>query len=322
MAKPRVFVSSTYYDLRVIRADLERFMKELGFEPVLFERGHVPYGKEEALEEYCYREISNCDIVITIIGGKYGTQSKDQKNSITQKELRAAIELGKQIYIFVEKSVLGEYRTYLGNREVAGFKPVAVNDPMVYTFIEEIYALPSGNPVEGFETSDDIFRYLREQWAGLFQRLLQESSRQKEVDIIDNLKSTASTLNHLVTFLTEERTKGDQAIKDILLSTHPAFSAVKTAAKIPYRVIFYTFEELDSLLVARSFEYDHMKFDADDGYHDWDNSKAGYGIRVRQDIFDKENHLKIITPDDWNKDWVSSYRISKSAPNFDDDIPF
>lgn len=321
MAKPRIFVSSTYYDLRVIRADLERFLKELGYEPVLFERGHVPYGKEEALEEYCYREISNCDMLITVIGGKYGSQSKDQKNSITQKELRTAIDLGKQIYVFVEKAVLSEYRTYLGNREVTGFKPVAVNDPKVYTFIEEIYALPSGNPIEGFETSDDIVRYLKEQWAGLFQRLLQEYSRQKEVNIIEGLKATASTLNHLVTFLTEERTKGDQAIKDILLSTHPAFSAIKNAAKIPYRVIFYTNDELDALLSARNFKRDDV-FALKDDCDDWDNLKAGYGVRVSKHIFDEDGKLKIFTPDEWNSEWIESYPLRQPAESADDDIPF
>jgi hypothetical protein len=29
MAKPRVFISSTFYDLRHLRADLERFIKEM-----------------------------------------------------------------------------------------------------------------------------------------------------------------------------------------------------------------------------------------------------------------------------------------------------
>jgi hypothetical protein len=66
MARPRVFISSTYFDLRVVRADLERFVKEMGYEPVLFERGQVPYAKEEALEESCYREVSGCDILLRL----------------------------------------------------------------------------------------------------------------------------------------------------------------------------------------------------------------------------------------------------------------
>lgn len=322
MAKPRVFISSTYYDLRVIRADLERFIKELGYEPVMFEKGHIPYGKEEALEEYCYREISTCDIVVSVIGGKFGSQSKDQKHSVTQKELKTAAELGKQIYIFVEKSVLSEYRTYLVNRDVSGFRPVAVNDVKIYSFIEEIYSLPSGNPIEGFETSEEIVRYLKEQWSGLFQRLLQESSRQKEVNIVEGLKSTASTLNSLVTFLTEERLKGDSAIKDILLSTHPAFSAVKSAAKIPYRIIFYTFDELNALLKARNFVLDDVfRVDDEDCYR-WDNKKAEFGVQIYKDIFDEDGKLRVFKPDEWSGDWVGSYTITKTSSNFDDDMPF
>ena len=70
MARPRVFVSSTYYDLRLIRLDIERFLNELSYDPILFERGHIPYGKDAPMEDYCYREISNCDIVVAMFGGK------------------------------------------------------------------------------------------------------------------------------------------------------------------------------------------------------------------------------------------------------------
>ena len=62
MAKPRIFISSTYYDLRHIRNDLERFVKELGYEPILSERGQIAYGKTEPLEQYCYREINKIHI--------------------------------------------------------------------------------------------------------------------------------------------------------------------------------------------------------------------------------------------------------------------
>ena len=47
MAHPRVFISSTYYDLKNVRADIERYIKDRGFDPVLNERGHIPYGNEK-----------------------------------------------------------------------------------------------------------------------------------------------------------------------------------------------------------------------------------------------------------------------------------
>ena len=323
MAKPRLFISSTYYDLKVVRADLERFIREMGYEAVLFEKGHVAYGIESPLEDYCYREVSSCDMLVAIIGGKYGTQSRDEKNSITQREIKSAIDLGKQIYIFIEKPVWHEFRTYQHNKDIAGFRPVAVNDKRVYEFIDEITNLPVGNPIEPFETSDDISRFLKEQWSGLFQRLLQESERKKEYETISSLKATASTLKQLVTFLTEERSKGDEAIKDILLSSHPAFATIRQLAKIPYRVIFYNKDELNELLCARTFVLDDIT--GPEGFTDWNNKKAAYGIRVSNLIFDENNKLKPFTPEEWEDEWIYSFPLkSPPAPptGMDDDIPF
>ena len=41
MAKPRVFVSSTYYDLKYVRERLERFISAYCFDPILFESDEV-----------------------------------------------------------------------------------------------------------------------------------------------------------------------------------------------------------------------------------------------------------------------------------------
>lgn len=321
MAKPRIFVSSTYFDLRVVRADLQRFLRELGYEPVLFERGHIPYGREEALEEYCYREIGSCDILVAIIGGNYGTQSKDRQNSITQKELKTAYEAGKQVYIFVERAVLSEFRTYQKNKDVEGFKPASVSDSRVFSFLEEVYGLPGGNPIEPFETSEEIIRFLREQMAGLFQRLLQEASRQREMQTIEGIKSTAQTLKQLVTFLTEERSKGDQAIKDILLSTHPAFTTLKDEAKIPYRVIFYNFTELRSLLEARGFELYEDPFSPETEPYSFRHGKAGFGVNVMRKIFDDAGKLKVYTPEEWHEAFISRFSFTP-AVEVEEDPPF
>lgn len=320
MARPRVFVSSTYFDLRVLRADLERFIREMGYEAVLFEKGHIAYGKEDALENYCYREISSCDILVSIIGGKFGTQSRDQKHSISQKEIKAAIELGKQIYIFVEKSVLSEYRTYQANKENDSFRPASVNDKRIFQFLEEIYNLSSGNPVEGFELSEDITRYLKEQWAGLFQRLLQETSRASEINAIEGIKQTAATLNSLVSYLTDEKGKGDLAIKEILLSNHPAFAALRKVAGIPYRIIFQSVDEVSALLGARGYEFDATPNEAAE--YQWDNHKLEQGIGISKAAFDKNQQLKIITSEQWQKSWIRKYPLQEPSAPEDDDIPF
>lgn len=72
MAKPRVFVSSTFYDLKQVREDLDSFISGLGYEAVLHESGDVVYGKDSPPEGYVHREIEMCDILICVIGGRYG----------------------------------------------------------------------------------------------------------------------------------------------------------------------------------------------------------------------------------------------------------
>jgi len=35
MARPRIFVSSTFYDLRHVRNDLENFIKTMGYDTIM-----------------------------------------------------------------------------------------------------------------------------------------------------------------------------------------------------------------------------------------------------------------------------------------------
>ncbi len=117
MAKPRVFVSSTYYDLRHIRQGVEAFIASLGFDSVLFESGSIPFSHDQALDESCYKEIATCHILVLIVGGRYGSATSDDPtklptedvnkhyqyyNSITRKEFETAITEDIPAYIFVE----------------------------------------------------------------------------------------------------------------------------------------------------------------------------------------------------------------------------
>lgn len=306
MAKPRVFVSSTYYDLKHIRADIERFIREQGYEPVLNEKGHIPYGSTEKIEEYCYKGIELSDIVVSIVGGRFGSESREENYSISNLELKMAIEKGKQVYIFVENSILHEYRTYESNKDNDSISYASVDDVRVFKFIEEIYSLPLNNQVKGFETVQEINQYLKEQWSGLFQRLLGESARQKEVNIIEDLKSTSKTLNQLVSYLIDEKSRGDQAVKDILLSNHPAFDELRRKIGIPYRVIFQNYDELNQLVKARQFE-EEVDFIDDwgkEGFYSWKQKKRDIYLRFRKDIFDAEDRLKVYTPSEWDPDWI------------------
>ncbi|MGD1838850.1 MAG: DUF4062 domain-containing protein [Nitrososphaeraceae archaeon] len=320
MAKPRIFLSSTYYDLRQVRADLERFIKELGYEPVLNEQGNIPYGKDDLLEDYCYKEISNVDILVSLIGGRYGSESKHEKHSVSQLELKTAYDQNKQVYIFIDKSVYNEYRFYLNNKDNNGVKYTYADNVKIHEFIEFVESLPNNNTIHGFETSNDITTFLKEQWSGLFQRFLQEQTRQKEISIIKGIETTSKTLNQLVTFLTEEKRDKDKAINDILLSNHPAMEQIKEILGIPYRVFFTNREEFTDLIKARGFniDADYSSLFEEDERWVAERNKKRYELTFRSNIFNGEDKLRVFTKDEWD---LSNMSI-KVEDIEDDGLPF
>ncbi len=322
MAKPKLFLSSTFYDLRQIRTDLDLFVENLGYDIIRNEEGDIPYGKDEALEEYCYKEIKGIDILISIIGGRYGTESKRGNNSISQLELKTALKENKQVYIFIEKNVLSEYETYMLNKD-REISYRFVDDKRIYNFIEEIKSLPNNNNIKGFETASDISKYLKEQFAGLFQRFLEEQTRIKEVSLIQNLEKTAQTLNKLVNFLSDENKDKDYEINKILMINHPFTEDLKSKLDIPYNFYIEGFSDFTALMKARFFKMIDNNYGQDDGidlFYKFVKKQKGkvYTLLVNQEVFDEDNRLRFIRRTDWSDSFIEYY----IEDDDDDDLPF
>ena len=209
MAKPRIFISSTYYDLKHLRSSLDLFIESLGFESILSEKGDIAFTPDTPLDESCYREASNADVFCLIIGGRYGSESsgkvkKDKKgfferyDSITKKEYEEAVKKDIPTYILIESSVYSEYHTYLRNKGSSDVHYAHVDSENIFKLIEDILSKPKNNPVHTFEKFADIETWLREQWAGLFRELLHRMSNQKQIGTlsaqVDDLKEINNTL--------------------------------------------------------------------------------------------------------------------------------
>lgn len=320
MAKPRIFISSTYYDLKQIRSDIEKFVKDLGYEPVLSERGHIPYGAEDKPEEYCYQEISKIDILVAIIGGRFGSQSQNDNASVSQMEIRTALEQNKQVYIFIDKNVNTEYEIYQMNKETNNFVPRYVDNVQIHEFIEFIHCLPKNNAIFEFDNAFDILLMLKEQWAGLFQRFLQERTRLNEFMLVKDLKNTANTLNQLVAYLTEENKNSGFAIQEILLSDHPAMEQIKKILNVEYRVYFTNLEELAQWLAARV--YLPITPPNSEPYHFFQNiqqKNIKKILKVSNHLFAEDGKLKVITKRDWDVNWIV---LEIENIKEDDDLPF
>lgn len=336
MARLKIFISSTYYDLKSIRADLDRQVRELGHEPVRFEVGNIPFGSEDSPESECYREISNCDVLVCIIGGVFGTVSSDGNYSITQKELKTAHDEGKQIYIFLDKPVSQEFHFYKANKSLPGVNFTSVSDKKIFEFLEEIYSLSKGNPIFPFETSHDIGVILREQLSGLFQRLIKQYSSIEQIKLSHELKESLSTVNKLVDVLLSNKNKdNNDIIKEILTLNHPAFKAIGEILGVSFKCFFSSKNELISLLDDFRFKMIEMDPWEGDGFLCFSKrtmkrvrikngalqeERSITTIKISERLFDNDGTLIPSTATKWTDEWISS-SVNAEAKE-EDDVPF
>lgn len=206
MTRPRIFVSSTYYDLKHVRSSLDNFIESLGFDSVLSEKGDIAYSPDAALDESCYREATTADVFVLVIGGRYGSaaSTEDDKpsppfferyDSITKKEYDVASSRDIPTYILIEQNVYSEYQTFLRNRGNQDIQYAHVDSINVFELIQEILAKPRNNPVHTFERFSDIEEWLREQWSGMFRELLQRMSSQRQMTTLSSQAEALAAIN-------------------------------------------------------------------------------------------------------------------------------
>lgn len=194
--KPRIFLSSTFYDLKYIREDLANFVRAHDYEPILFENGDIGYTPGKSLDKSCYEAMKTSDMVILIIGGEYGsaatgeTKDKfDEYMSITRKEFRTAIDNGIPVFVMIDKRVMAEYCVYEANYEKIEekreeIKFVSTKNINIFRFIKEIKNMPV-LPIQEFEKSTDIKEFIGKQWADMFKNYLSMLKSEREDNKIE-----------------------------------------------------------------------------------------------------------------------------------------
>lgn len=329
MARPRVFVSSTFIDLRQVRADIETFLNDIGYEPVLFERGTVPYAHDVPLEESAYSEVERCDILVAIIGSRFGTGSSSNNHSITQNEIRKAVELNKPIFVFCDRDVLSEYKTWYKNRDISGIKFAHADDVRVFEFMEHTFLMKKNNPVFSFGFASDIVITLREQFAGLFQDLLSKKTAAAAAELVSQLRQLTGDLENLIKRIAQGSADKTLAIEQLLMANHPVFSRLQKIEGIKYRVYFSNLTELDWWLEARRWKKVDEAFGWNEQYHEWTKEKSGRDLEilsVSSELFDESGNLKFISETNWDDSLIKfeiarNYKKSSKA-SLDDEIPF
>ncbi len=212
MATPRVFVSSTCYDLKYVRENLRYFIKTLGYEPILSEDGDVYYSPALHTHEACLSEVASCQMMVLIIGGRYGGEFKGSDRSITNHEYEAAVARKIPIFALVDSSVLSEHYVYGENRKNPRVDENEIaypstNDTRIFAFIDQVRRNMINNAIVPFKDFSDIESYLKKQWAGMMYEALTRDSEAKRVgELFESLRETTQN----VQFMTRQLVNSSQ----------------------------------------------------------------------------------------------------------------
>lgn len=164
---PTLMVSSTFYDLKEVRQQLARFVRDdLGYEPLISENPAFPIDPDADAIENCRRRVEqNADVLVLVVGARYGFVEPDSGKSVTNLEYLAARAKGIPVYAFIEKSVLTLFEAWRrAGPEVRAALGGTVDDRRLFEFIDGVRTADSVWMV-GFETAGEIVASLRAQLA-------------------------------------------------------------------------------------------------------------------------------------------------------------
>ncbi|KAK0351363.1 hypothetical protein LTR94_025247 [Friedmanniomyces endolithicus] len=163
MAKPRIFLSSTCYDLGDARAALTEFLEGYGFEVLNSQTAKFGVKPKVHSHDACLEMIPHADYVVLIVGGRRGGTYVHSDKSITNEEIRVARKLDRPILAFVDRKVDALRQTYRKNPG-AVFTPT-VEDPRIFDFLDAIASSEEDNWLHPFDTVNDIKTGLQAQFA-------------------------------------------------------------------------------------------------------------------------------------------------------------
>lgn len=204
MATPRIFLSSTCYDLNEVRDSLYSFIDGMGYLPVFSDKNDVFYHPDLHSHESCIKEIENCQIFVLIIGGRFGgNYIYDTERSIVNAEYQTAKKLNIPIFTFIKREVNEDHRVFIRNKKEKPELYDKIEYPAIekqetviriFDFIDEVRRSNTNNAYFTFEFSRDIRDILKKQLAGLFFDFLWNRLKLKEQEKTNELLTNLSLL--------------------------------------------------------------------------------------------------------------------------------
>lgn len=215
MASPRIFVSSTCYDLYDLRNNIYNFIKDYDYEPIMSEFGDIFYDYNLHVQDACVNEISKCQMFVLIIGNNYGSfyhkTKENDKNpkSVTMTEFQKALKDNIPKHIFINRMVKYDYDNYrrflekeytkyfsdnnVENDDIESIK-FKIRDEFdsnyhfahesykhIFKFIDATSSLVVNNAILTYETTTDIQSQLKKQWSNFMYESLIKAKEKKSI---------------------------------------------------------------------------------------------------------------------------------------------
>jgi hypothetical protein len=194
-----VFVSSTCYELRDLRAAIKAWLVQLGLEPLMSDEGGFPHVDGMPPYASCLRALEECPLVIVVIDRRYGQRFDDwgpypqfRGCSPTHAELRHALDIGKRVLIYVHDDLWNFYEVWRKNPDA--FKNAAPQGLEEAT-LSMFHELKRRNPVPWMEHFADV--------AELQRSLNREFVNQLFVHLRDRERQTADLAAYVLRKITE-----------------------------------------------------------------------------------------------------------------------
>jgi len=176
-----IFLSSTCYDLKDLRAELENFLQEKGHSLLLSDRANFPVNIGTHRHDVCIENVQKCDLYVLVIDSRFGAKYyKNEDISITWAEFKEAIRTERKIMSFVRKEVFNERLTFKQTKKdfserlktlvlegktiaekdtlkiISLLRPFITDNEKTFDFIDEIQSDKRGIWCQPFDDSTDV----------------------------------------------------------------------------------------------------------------------------------------------------------------------
>jgi hypothetical protein len=181
----QVFVSSSCYELRDLRASIRMWLEEHGMTPLMSDEGGFPHTDKMPPYASCLRTLEQCPLVMAVVDRYYGVTFDDwgpypeyKGLAPTHAELRHALKLGKKTLIYVHKDTWSFYELTRKNAAaLAGPLPHGLQAETL-GMLKELKQMKPTPWIEHFSDVTDILRSLNKEFVNQLYTQLHESEQQ------------------------------------------------------------------------------------------------------------------------------------------------